>query len=172
MLGLNCKRTGLMIRTATSDDTQVIAAIMGAFVRSSTVSFSAIEKSAADWCVILQARRAAGREFWVACEEGKVIGFATYDQFRPNDGYRHTMEHTIYVDPAALGRGTGRALLQLVEDHARAGDAHAMIGVMDAENAASIAFHLRMGYEEQARLCRIGRKFDRWLDAVMLVKYL
>jgi L-amino acid N-acyltransferase len=161
-----------MIRTATSDDTLAIATIMGAFVRGSTVSFSAVEKSAADWAAIVQARRDAGREVWVACEEGKVIGFATYDQFRPNDGYRHTMEHTIYLDPAAKGRGTGRALLQLVEEHARAGGAHAMIGVMDADNAGSIAFHLRMGYEEQGRLRRIGRKFDRWLDALMLVKYL
>ncbi len=161
-----------MIRTATPDDTPAIAAIMGAFVRSSTVSFSALEKSAADWHAILQARRAAGREFWVACEAGKITGFATYDQFRPNDGYRHTMEHTIYLDPAVKGQGTGRALLQLVEEHASAGGAHAMIGVMDADNAGSIGFHLRMGYEEQGRLRRIGRKFDRWLDAVMLVKYL
>lgn len=30
-------------------------------------------------------------------ENGTVAGFATYSQFRPYPGYKHTMEHSVYV---------------------------------------------------------------------------
>ena len=45
---------------------------------------------------------------------------------------------------------------------------HVMVGAIDAENVASIAFHARMGFVETARMPQVGFKFGRWLDLVLM----
>ncbi len=47
-------------------------------------------------------------------------------------------------------------------------DKHVMIGGIDADNAASIHLHRKLGFEPVAHLREVGRKFDRWLDLVFL----
>ena len=43
-----------------------------------------------------------------------------------------------------------------------------MIGGVDADNAASIRFHERLGFAKAGHLREVGYKFDRWLDLVFL----
>jgi len=122
---------------------------------------------------MVRARHEAGRAFYVAEDKGTIIGYATYDQFRPaNDGYRHTMEHSVYLNARAQGQGLGRILMLMVEEHAREAGHHSLIGVIDADNSASIAFHEALGYSEAGRLPQVGFKFDRWLDALFMQKFL
>lgn len=47
--------------------------------------------------------------------------------------------------------------------------AHTMIGVVDASNQASMAFHETLGFELLWLLPETGRKFDRWLTAAFWV---
>lgn len=162
----------MFVRPARPEDIPALIRIMAPVIASSTASFSDTERSEDDWVALIASRRRDGRELFVAEEAGAVIGYATYDQFRANSGYRHTMEHSVYIDDAARGRGTGRALMQAVEAHARAAGHHAMFGAIDAENAASIAFHERLGYTQAARLPQVGHKFGRWLDLVLMQKFL
>jgi L-amino acid N-acyltransferase YncA len=72
----------------------------------------------------------------------------------------------------ARGRGTGRALLQAVEDHARQGGAHQMIAGVSGENPEGRAFHDRMGYREIATVPEAGFKFGRFMDLVLMQKFL
>lgn len=160
------------LRPATPQDIPALIAIMAPVIAASTASFSDVERSADDWAAMLLQRRKDGREVYVAEHGGAILGYATYDQFRANSGYRHTMEHSIYVSEAAQGTGLGRALMAAVEEHARTAGHHSMFGGIDADNVASIAFHEAVGYEIAGRLPQVGRKFGRWLDLVLMQKFL
>ncbi len=162
----------MILRPAKAPDIPALIVIMTPIIANSTASFSDENRSAADWEALIAARRTNGREVFVAEGAGGVLGYATYDQFRNNTGYRHTMEHSVYVAEAAQGQGVGRVLMAAVEDHARAAGHHSMFGGIDADNAGSIAFHARLGYRQAGRLPQVGWKFGRWLDLVLMQKFL
>jgi L-amino acid N-acyltransferase YncA len=86
--------------------------------------------------------------------------------------YRFTVEHTLHVRADARGRGIGSQLLRALIDRASALGKHVMIAGVDADNAASIRLHERLGFTRAARLCEVGYKFDRWLDLVFLQRAL
>lgn len=164
--------TAPAVRPARPEDIPAILGFWNPIIRETTVTFSSEEKTEAGLLATFAARRADGQEFFVAEEAGRVIGLATYAQFRGGNGYARAMEHTIILAPEARGRGAGRALMAAVEEHARAGGAHSMIAAVSAENEAGIAFHAAVGYPEVARIPEVGRKFDRWLDVVIMQKML
>ncbi|MGZ9809880.1 N-acetyltransferase family protein [Pseudoroseicyclus sp. H15] len=157
-----------MIRPATPDDIPALAAIWNPVIRDTTTIFSDEEKTDAAIAEMIAQRPA----FLVAEEGGEVLGFATYGQFRPSNGYAASMEHTVLLAPRAHGRGIGRALMTALEADARAKGHHIMLAVVSHENAAGIAFHKAVGYRETGRLAETGRKFGRWLDAVVMQKTL
>jgi L-amino acid N-acyltransferase len=161
-----------MIRPATEADIPALLAIWNPVIRDTTIIFATEEKTAPAVAAMIAARRAAGREFFVAAEGGRVLGFASYDQFRAGDGYATAMEHTVMMAPEARGQGTGRALMVALEAHARGAGAHTMQAGVSGENAEAIGFHERLGYREVGRVPESGRKFGRWLDLVILQKML
>ena len=115
----------------------------------------------------------SGRAFLIgAADDGRVLGFASYDQFRAGNGYVHAMEHTVILAPEAHGRGLGRALMTAIEEHARIRGGHSMVAGVSGENAAGIAFHRALGYAHVGLLPQSGRKFGRWLDLVLMQKFL
>lgn len=161
------------LREATPADAAALKAIMAPVIAGSTASFSSEERDEAAWAAMVTDRLSRGRAFYVAEVEGEVVGYATYDQFRPgNNGYRFTMEHSVYLNDAAQGFGLGRTLMLMVEQHAREAGHHSMIAAIDADNAGSIAFHKALGYGEAGRVPQAGFKFDRWLDVLFLQKFL
>jgi phosphinothricin acetyltransferase len=97
-------------------------------------------------------------------DSGRLLGFATYGQFRPWPAYKYTVEHSIYIERDSRGRGIGRQLLTALIERARAADYHSLIGGIDAENVASIALHKQLGFELCGRVREAGFKFGRWLD--------
>lgn len=99
-----------------------VLAFWNPMIRDTTVTFSSEEKTLASLSAMIAARRAAGQEFFVAEDAGRVLGFVTYGQFRSGNGYVHAMEHTIILAPEARGMGLGRTLMATLEDHARAGE--------------------------------------------------
>lgn len=161
-----------MIRAATAADAQAIADIWNPVIRDTSITFNAVEKTLGDITALIASRQAAGHAVLVAEQGGTVAGFATYAQFRSGVGYAHAMEHTILLGPAAQGAGLGRALLSALETHARAAGITTLIGGVSAENAAGRAFHARMGYTQVAILQRVGFKFGRALDLVLMQKFL
>ena len=160
-----------MIRPARSDDAQALADLWNPWIRNTAVTFNSIEKTAADITAMMAARAAGGHGFFVAADQS-LLGFASYAQFRGGIGYAHAMEHTVVLAPEARGRGIGRALMSRVESHARAAGAHVMIAGVSGENAEGRAFHLALGYREIATLCEVGYKFGRWMDIVLMQKFL
>ena len=105
-------------------------------------------------------------------EADTLLGFVSYAQFRGGVGYATCMEHSVILAPAARGKGAGRALMSAIEDHARAAGAHQIIGGVSGENAAGIAFHAALGYAHVATIREAGFKFGRFMDLVLMQKFL
>lgn len=160
-----------MIRRATPADATAIAAIWNPYIRDSLVTFNADEKSTDEVARMIEDRDRLGHATFMAMAGGPV-GFASYAQFRGGIGYATCMEHTVLLAPEARGHGLGRALVAAVCDHARAAGAHQMIAGVSAANPEGVAFHARMGFAEVARLREAGRKFDRFIDLVLMQKFL
>lgn len=157
-----------MIRPATLADAPQVRAVWNTMITDSTANFSEIEKTMEE----VETAIAKNPVLLVAEENGTILGFATYGQFRANSGYRFTMENTIALLPAASGRGMGRALMAEIEEHARTGGAHSMIAGVSAKNAAGLAFHSAIGYETVAVVPQSGFKWGEWLDLVLMQKFL
>ncbi|MEZ5777988.1 MAG: N-acetyltransferase family protein [Paracoccaceae bacterium] len=161
----------MIIREIRDADIPDVLDVWNPIIRSTTIGFSNEEKTPESLAALIAERRAAGRAFLVMEAEG-LLGFATYAQFRGGNGYAHAMEHTIIVGPEARGRGVGRTLMVAIEDHARAAGVHTLFAGVSGENDDGVRFHERMGFRTLARIPEVGRKFDRWLDLVLMMKAL
>lgn len=156
------------IRSATPDDLPSILAIYNEAVLTTTASYDLEPASLEDRAAWYAQRTAAGLPVFVADLGGTVAGFSSFGPFRPKPGYRHTVEHTVYVGSAWRGRGLGRLLMLPLIERARAMGHHVMIGVIDAENEGSRRFHEALGFFEAGRLRQVGHKFGRWLDLILM----
>ena len=160
------------MRPAGVADHRVILALWNPLIRETTITFSSEEKTEDSLTAMIEGRRALGHEFFVACEGADLLGFASYAQFRSGNGYAQAMEHTIILAASARGRGVGRALMSRVADHARAGGAHTLFAGVSAENPEAVRFHQAMGFQTLSRIPEAGRKFGRWLDLILMMKFL
>ena len=158
-----------MIRDARPDDAAAIGRIWNPIIRDTAITFWPTERSEAEIRAYIAAKQDAGHGCFV-WDDGGILGFAAYGQFRNGGGYAHSMEHTIYAAPEARGLGIGAGLLAHVEDHARTRGARLMIGGVTGTNAGSVAFHRRHGYAEWGRIPCAGFKFGQWHDLVLMGK--
>ena len=97
-------------------------------------------------------------------EDGTLQGFASYGPFRAFPAYKYTVEHSVYVRGDSRGTGTGKRLLKALIDRASFNGIHVMIAGIEAENAASIKLHEKLGFRVVGRFSEVGIKFGRWLD--------
>jgi L-amino acid N-acyltransferase YncA len=110
------------------------------------------------------ARTAKAYPVLVADKGGRVAGYASYGDWRAFDGYRHTVEHSVYVDRDFRGHGIGEQLMRALIERAAAGGIHVMIAGIEAENSASIRLHEKLGFRIVGTFSEVGIKFGRWLD--------
>lgn len=160
------------IRDATEADLPAILAITNQAIAETTAVWNSTPATIEARAAWMRDRQGRGFPVLVAEDAGEVLGFASFADFRPFEGYLHTVEHSIYVAPAAQRRGVGAGLLAALVERARAMNKHAMIGGVEAGNIASLALHQRAGFVEVGRLPEVGRKFGRWLDLVFMQKTL
>jgi L-amino acid N-acyltransferase len=162
----------MILRPAEAGDAAAVAAIWNPVIRETAATFTTLEKTPDALAADFAARAAEGKLFLLAEEAGRILGFATYAQFRNGPGYARTMEHSIILSPDARGRGVGRALMGALEDHARAAGVHSLWAGVSAENPAGLAFHRAIGFAAIAQLPEVGYKFGRWMDLVLMQKIL
>ena len=161
------------IRDATEADLPGILAIYNEVIATSTAVFSDRPVTLEDRQAWFAARAGQGYPVLVAeGGDGSVLGFASFGDFRAWPGYRHTVEHSVHVRADARGRGVGSALLPPVLARAAALGKHVVVAGIDAANAGSIRMHERLGFERAGHLREVGRKFDRWLDLVLMQRLL
>ncbi len=152
------------IRDATVDDLPGIMEIYNDAVLNTTAIWNEILVDLDNRKEWFKARKDRGFPVIVAIKDSAVAGYASYGDWRAFDGYRHTREHSIYVDKNARGLGLGRTLMQALIDHAKTNDVHVLIGAIESENTASIRLHEAMGFRIAGQFSEVGKKFGRWLD--------
>jgi phosphinothricin acetyltransferase len=103
----------------------------------------------------------------VAEFENGIIGYATFDTFRQKEAFKYTVEHSLYVAEAFIGKGVGKLLLAELIKLAQKQKFHTMIGVIDSENLNSITFHEKFGFKKVGIIKESAYKFDRWLDSAL-----
>lgn len=163
------------IHDATADHVAAITAIYNDAVENTTAIWNdqvVDYDNRARW---LMERTNAGFPVLVCSspnDEYEVLGYATYAQWRPFDGYRHTVEHSVYVRNDQHGKGIGTMLMERLIERAQQSGVHVMVAGIDASNSASIALHEKLGFEVVGRMPQVGVKFGRWLDLAFLQRTL
>lgn len=117
----------------------------------------------------LQDRLGRGYPVLVATDaQDRVLGYASFGDWRAFEGFRHTVEHSVYVHRDARGSGIGRQLMQALIGRARSLGKHVMVAAIEAGNTASIGLHEQLGFVCTGRMPQVGTKFGRWLDLVFM----
>ncbi|MHB0954475.1 MAG: GNAT family N-acetyltransferase [Allorhizobium sp.] len=158
----------ILIRDAVEADLPAIRDIYNHAVEHTTAIWNEVLIDVDNRRAWMELRRTKGFPVLVAERDGKVAGYASYGDWRAFDGYRHTVEHSVYVDKDCRGAGIGKLLLQALIEHARANGKHVMIAAIEAENTPSIRLHETLGFRMVGIHKEVGTKFGRWLDLAMM----
>jgi L-amino acid N-acyltransferase YncA len=159
------------LREARAADLEAVDRIYDHYVQTSTCTFQ------------LEPAGLEAREAWfsshgercpvlVAETDGTIVGWGSLSVYNAREGYRFTVEDSVYVDEAARGQGVGTALLRELIDRGRTLGHHTILASIEAEQRASVRLHERFGFVEVGRMRQLGWKFDRWLDVVYMQKML
>ncbi|MET0726203.1 MAG: N-acetyltransferase family protein [Leifsonia sp.] len=162
------------IREARASDLPDIREIYNYYVANSTVTFDEDAMTLREWKSKYAYLAKLGMPFIVAeSPRGQVLGYALVSPWKQKRAYRFTVENSIYLGPAAAGKGLGRALLSELIVRSKAAGLKEIIAVIADQGAdASMHLHEKLGFTEIGRMGRVGYKFDRWLGTVMLQKSL
>jgi len=162
------------IRPAVVADLPAVREIYNHYVMNSTVTFDETAMT------LVQLRRKfdkvekLGQPFIVAeSPRGQILGYAYVTPWKEKAAYRFTVENSIYLGPAATGKGLGKVLLRELIDRSKAAGIKEIIAVIADKGAdASIQMHKNFGFKEIGHMGKVGFKFGRWLGTVLLQKSL
>lgn len=104
-----------------------------------------------------------------AAAEPAVLGYVVASAVSKRACYAGVVEHSVYVHPAARGRGAGNRLLAALIASTEAAGIWTINAGIFPENTASLALHERHGFRVLGRQERIGKTAAGvWRDVVLL----
>ena len=162
------------IRPATMADSPAIRRIRNAAVRESLAIWTSIEQdhAGAEAWLAPMVQRGTALVAHVSGEPHDVVGFAVAGPWHSYEGYVRTVEDSIYLSPAAQGKGLGaRLLAALIEASRRAGD-RTMIALIEAGHATSVRLHERYGFTTVGTVPQAGEKHGQILDLTLMSRCL
>ena len=165
----------VVVRAARLEDVPAITSIENELHESTAIAWTDEPQTVEGRTAWFHQKAASGHPVLVAEDDGAVVGFTTYGDFRDTrrwPGYRTTCELTIFVTGSHWGTGVGRALIEELCRLAVADGKHVIVAAIDGENEASIRFHEKLGFVEVARMPEVGTRFGRWLTLVLVQKRL
>jgi L-amino acid N-acyltransferase YncA len=152
------------VREATAEDGAVLARIYNHYIANTIVTFEETVLSAADMSARVAEVNAAQLPWLVAQSSAGVSGFAYASRWKGRCAYRYSVESTVYLEPAAVGRGLGTTLYSRLLARLEELGCHAVIGGIALPNEASIALHEKLGMRKVAHFAEVGFKFGHWVD--------
>lgn len=156
--------TDVTIRPMRRDDAEPVLEIYQAGLDSGDASF---ETAAPAWTVF-DAGRLPEHRYVAADDSGTVLGWIAVSSVSTRCAYAGVVEHSVYVDPAAQGRGVARLLLATLIASTEAAGIWTIQSGIFPENTASLALHTRSGFRVVGTRERVGRRHGRWRDVVLL----
>ena len=162
-----------LIRSSRDGDIAAITAIYAHHVLHGTGTFETEPPSGADMTTRRADVLSKGLPYLVAEEDGKIVGFAYGNWFKPRPAYRYSVEDSIYLAPDLQRNGLGRALLAELLARCEAAGVRKMMAIIgDSANAGSVGVHLALGFEQVGKIEACGWKFGAWRDIVIMQKTL
>jgi phosphinothricin acetyltransferase len=162
-----------IIRPSQEADVPAITAIYAHHVLNSTGTFETEAPTAQDMTMRRADVLGKGLPYLVAVDDGKVLGFAYGNWFKPRPAYRYSVEDSIYLAPEQHNKGLGRALLAELMARCEAVGIRKMMAIVgDSGNQGSVGVHLALGFEQVGQIDACGWKFGAWRDIVIMQKTL
>ena len=159
----------MIYREATRSDVAAMREIYRPYVEGTTVSFEYETPSLVDFTARFE-RITRDFPWYVAEENGEIAGYAYADRAFERRAYCWDADLSVYISEKWHGRGIGRRFYALLEDALRRMGYVSAYALVTEENAASCAFHERMGYTLVGTFHDSGYKFDTWYDMVWMEK--
>lgn len=158
------------LRDADETDIPDVLALYRHYVRNSVVTFDEKPPTLSQFRSKFRHLRKLGYPFRVArSPQGTLLGYAYVFPFRDKSAFRKTVESSIYLGPAATGRGLGTVLLgDLIAECTRAGLKEMIAVIADQGAEASVALHHKFGFAETGRMGKVGYKFERWVGIILM----
>jgi phosphinothricin acetyltransferase len=156
-----------MFRTATPDDAPRIAEIFNYYVENTAVTFDESPVSAEFMRHKIETILSKGYPFVVYEEDGQVVGYAYYSEWRPHAAYRITAETTVYLDVNHTGKGLGGEFYKILINEAREQAIHSLVGVLSLPNDASRRLQQQFGFHLAGSFRETGKKFGQLIDVEM-----
>jgi L-amino acid N-acyltransferase YncA len=164
---------GLVIRASREGDLAAITSIYRHHVLHGVASFEDIPPEPGE---LAQRRRkilTAELPYFVAERSGRVLGYCYASRYRTRSAYRYTLEDSIYIDAAEVGRGIGRALLStLIQRCSELGYRQMVAVIGGSDQWPSIRLHEALGFTRTGLLPALGFKFGSWVDIVLMQRAL
>ena len=161
------------IRPSRDQDIPAITAIYAHHVLNGTGTFETVPPTDQDMAIRRADVLSKELPFLVAEEDGRILGFAYCNWFKPRPAYRYSAEDSIYMADGERGRGAGKQLLAALAEQAQAAGVRKLIAVIgDSANQGSVRVHEAVGFAAVGVLKSCGWKFGKWLDVVLMEKAL
>ena len=158
----------ISIRDARDNDLEAIRAIFNDAVLNTTAIWMDATVDLANRQAWFSARQAQQYPILVAVDNDEVTGYASFGDWRPFEGFRYSVEHSVYVRNDQRGKGLGPRLMQALIERARSCGKHVMVAAIESGNLASIRLHERLGFVTTGQMPQVGIKFGRWLDLTFM----
>ena len=163
----------IQIRPSHDADVAALTAIYSHHVLHGTGTFETEPPTIADMAARRADVLAKDLPYLVAEREGKLLGFAYCNWFKPRPAYRYSAEDSIYMSEAARGKGLGAQLLAALSQAAEAVGVRKLIAVIgDSANVGSVGVHRKQGFDPVGVIKDCGWKFGEWRDVVLMEKVL
>jgi len=159
------------VRLAVRTDAEAIRRIYNHEVENTTATMDLVPRTLVEQEEWLADRSGAFATI-VAELGGEVVGFASLSPYKERAAYRPTVEDSVYVRRDMGRRGIGRLLLQELLERAASSGFHSVMARIEAGGQASRALHAACGFREVGVEREVGRKFNRWLDVVLMQRML
>ena len=163
------------LRAAVETDVPDIREIYNHYVRNSTVTFDEKPMTLPEWRKKFAKSTELQYPFIVAVSptSGNLLGFAYVLPWSDKHSMRRSVEDSIYLGPAATGKGLGRVLLAELIDRSKAAGIKEMVAVIADKGAeGSIHLHESLGFKVVGQRGKVGFKFGRWIGNVFMEKRL
>lgn len=161
----------VVVRDATTADAAACAAIYAPYVEGTTVSFEVVPPGVDE-----MARRVgaalASHAFLVAEVDGVTVGYAYAGPYAAREAYRWACETSVYLAPAARGRGLGRILYTALLDRLTERGFRQVVAGYTLPNPASAGLHASLGFEPAGTFRAVGWKLGAWRDVTKVQRAL
>ena len=162
----------MTIRASANTDAAAIANIYNFYILNSTVSFEEEPVSCEEMAHRIADVTTSSLPWLVAEVDNQIIGYAYATKWKARTAYKYSVEISVYLDHAHIGKGIGTKLYSALFETLKITRVNAVIGGIALPNPASIALHEAFGMEKVAHFKRIGYKFGKWIDVAYWQKEL